>query len=61
MTFKSLILREVARERAHGRHLRWVAVRGSRSDDVRRREAEENSAAGLRRLRERVESRRRSS
>jgi hypothetical protein len=35
MTFKPLVLREVARQQDHGRPADWVAVRGTRSDAVR--------------------------
>ncbi len=35
MTFKPLVLREVARQHEHGRHANWVAVRGPRSDAIR--------------------------
>ena len=61
MTFKPLVLREIARQRAHGRRPEWVAVRGSRSDEVRRREAAESVPTGRRKRRESVDSPRRAS
>jgi|tagenome__1003787_1003787.scaffolds.fasta_scaffold19405303_1 hypothetical protein len=48
MTFKSLVLREVARQQEHGRSAGWVAVKGPRSDAIRQLET---VAAATRQLR----------
>jgi hypothetical protein len=49
MTFKPLVLREVAHQHEHGRPANWVAVRGPRSDAIRELET---VAATTRRLSE---------
>jgi hypothetical protein len=48
MTFKPLVLREVAVQKEHGRPAGWVAVKGPRSDAIRELET---IAAATRQLR----------
>jgi len=54
MTFKPLVLREVARQHEHGRPADWVAVRGPRSDVVRELETVAAATRHLRGLDEHV-------
>jgi len=50
MTFKPLVLREVARQQEHGRPANSVAVRGPRSNAIRELETVEATTRRLRKL-----------